>query len=96
MPVNDPLFVPTSSEKVYQCHDYVTAGSNSCYFGKGNTSLWVTYNITVVATNRLGSNYSDPVDVDVVYIGKLALFMAISHVCLSAGLSCICAAASQN
>lgn len=59
-----------SSETVYECPDYHTAGENSCFFNKNDTSIWVNYNITVVATNALGSNFSDPVDVDVVYIGE--------------------------
>ncbi|XP_062410199.1 prolactin receptor a [Sardina pilchardus] len=57
-----------NSAEVHECRDYHTAGPNSCYFDKNATSIWVNYNITVVATNRLGSNYSDSVDVDVVYI----------------------------
>lgn len=60
-----------SSETVYECPDYRTAGENSCFFNKNDTSLWVNYNITVVATNALGKNTSDPVEVDVVYIGML-------------------------
>ncbi|KAM4634078.1 prolactin receptor a [Polymixia lowei] len=57
-----------NSDTVYECPDYHTAGVNSCFFNKNDTSIWVNYNITVVATNALGSNFSDPVDVDVVYI----------------------------
>ncbi|KAE8284976.1 prolactin receptor [Larimichthys crocea] len=59
-----------SSETVYECPDYRTAGENSCFFNKNNTSIWVNYNITVVATNTLGSTFSDPMDIDVVYIVK--------------------------
>ncbi|XP_023275219.1 prolactin receptor [Seriola lalandi dorsalis] len=59
-----------NSEAVYECPDYHTAGENSCFFNKNDTSIWVNYNITVVATNALGSNFSDPVDIDVVYIVK--------------------------
>lgn len=59
-----------NSETVYECPDYHTAGDNSCFFNKNNTSIWVNYNITVVATNALGSTFSDPVDIDVVYIVK--------------------------
>ncbi|XP_016307563.1 prolactin receptor-like [Sinocyclocheilus anshuiensis] len=57
-----------NSETVYECPDYRTAGENSCFFNKNDTSLWVNYNITVVATNALGKNISDPVEVDVAYI----------------------------
>ncbi|KAM4719761.1 prolactin receptor a isoform 2-T2 [Anableps anableps] len=57
-----------NSERVYECSDYKTAGVNSCFFSKNDTSIWVNYNITVVATNAMGSTFSDPVDVDVVYI----------------------------
>uniref|UniRef100_A0A8C2IIQ3 Prolactin receptor n=1 Tax=Cyprinus carpio TaxID=7962 RepID=A0A8C2IIQ3_CYPCA len=57
-----------NSETVYECPDYRTAGENSCFFNKNDTSLWVNYNITVVATNALGKNISEPVEVDVAYI----------------------------
>lgn len=69
--------LPCSSDKVYECPDYQTAGENSCFFNKNSTSIWVNYNITVVATNELGSTFSDPVDIDVVYIGEMmcALFI---------------------
>lgn len=64
------LLLSCSSETVRECPDYYTAGENSCFFNKNDTSIWVNYNITVVATNALGSTFSDPVDIDVVYIGK--------------------------
>ncbi|XP_015231908.1 PREDICTED: prolactin receptor isoform X1 [Cyprinodon variegatus] len=57
-----------NSDTVYECPDYKTAGKNSCFFNKNDTSIWVTYNITVVATNALGRAFSDPVEIDVVYI----------------------------
>nr|XP_046230191.1 prolactin receptor a [Scatophagus argus]XP_046230192.1 prolactin receptor a [Scatophagus argus] len=59
-----------NSETVSECPDYKTAGANSCFFNKNDTSIWVNYNITVVATNALGRTFSDPVDIDVMYIVK--------------------------
>ncbi|XP_058272122.1 prolactin receptor a isoform X2 [Hemibagrus wyckioides] len=56
------------SDKVYECPDYKTAGPNSCFFNKSDTSLWVNYNITVVATNSVGSRVSEPFEVDVARI----------------------------
>ncbi|XP_072518226.1 prolactin receptor a [Salminus brasiliensis] len=56
------------SETVYECPDYKTAGENTCFFSKNDTSLWVNYNITVVASNTMGKSISEPVEVDVVYI----------------------------
>ncbi|KAJ7986829.1 hypothetical protein DPEC_G00332470 [Dallia pectoralis] len=57
-----------NSETLYECPDYKSSGNNSCFFNKDHTSVWVNYNITVVATNALGSNSSDPFVVDVAYI----------------------------
>ncbi|NP_001316305.1 prolactin receptor precursor [Kryptolebias marmoratus] len=59
-----------SSDAVHECPDYRTAGKNSCFFNKNDTSIWINYNITVVATNARGSTFSDPVEIDVVYIVK--------------------------
>ena len=75
--------VPCSSDTVYECPDYHTAGENSCFFNKNDTSIWVNYNITVVATNAHGSSFSDPVDIDVVYIGegaRAACFLSVVRV----------------
>ncbi|XP_010197779.2 prolactin receptor [Colius striatus] len=57
-----------SEEKIYECPDYRTSGPNSCYFDKNHTNLWTTYNVTVMATNEIGSNSSDPQYVDVTSI----------------------------
>ncbi|XP_075956923.1 prolactin receptor a [Anarhichas minor] len=71
MPTTHALYYrKESSETVYECPDYHTAGENSCFFNKKDTSIWVNYNITVVATNALGRAFSDPVEIDVVYIVK--------------------------
>ncbi|KAK0133302.1 prolactin receptor [Merluccius polli] len=59
-----------NSDVAYECPDYRSAGGNSCYFNKNNTSIWVNYNITVVASNARGSSASEPVVVDVAYIGE--------------------------
>ncbi|XP_013864770.1 prolactin receptor a [Austrofundulus limnaeus] len=59
-----------NSDTVHECPDYRTGGKNSCFFNKNDTSIWVNYNITVVATNARGRTFSDPVDIDVVYIVK--------------------------
>ncbi|KAF6733260.1 prolactin receptor [Oryzias melastigma] len=57
-----------SSDVEYECQDYRTGGKNSCFFNKNYTSIWVNYNITIVAINALGQTFSDPVDIDVYYI----------------------------
>ncbi|XP_009978770.1 PREDICTED: prolactin receptor, partial [Tauraco erythrolophus] len=62
------LYSKEGEEQVYECPDYKTAGPNSCYFDKKHTSFWTIYNITVKATNEMGSNVSDPHYVDVTYI----------------------------
>ncbi|XP_054665412.1 prolactin receptor isoform X1 [Grus americana] len=68
-PTNYTLFYSKDSEeKIYECPDYRTSGPNSCYFDKKHTNPWTTYNITVMATNEIGSNSSDPQYVDVTSI----------------------------
>ncbi|KAM6230339.1 prolactin receptor [Porphyrio hochstetteri] len=62
------LYSKEGEEQIYECPDYRTAGPNSCYFDKKHTSFWTIYNITVKATNEIGSNVSDPRYVDVTYI----------------------------
>ncbi|MBZ3886181.1 prolactin receptor [Sciurus carolinensis] len=52
----------------HECPDYKTSGPNSCYFSKKHTSIWTIYIMTVNATNKMGSNISDPRYVDVTYI----------------------------
>ncbi|XP_068522466.1 prolactin receptor [Anas acuta] len=69
LPTNYTLFYSKDSEeKIYECPDYRTSGPNSCYFNKNHTNPWTTYNITVTATNEIGSNSSDPQYVDVTSI----------------------------
>ncbi|XP_064032653.1 prolactin receptor isoform X1 [Pogoniulus pusillus] len=62
------LYSKEGEDQVYECPDYKTAGPNSCYFDKKHTSFWTIYNITVKATNEMGSSISDPHYVDVTYI----------------------------
>ncbi|XP_053148081.1 prolactin receptor isoform X2 [Hemicordylus capensis] len=65
LPTNYTLLYSTErKEQTYECPDYVTAGPNSCHFDKNLTSLWKKYNITVKATNSMGSNISDLYYVD--------------------------------
>lgn len=59
-----------SSLEVFECPDYHKAGNNSCYFDKRHTSIWIIYNITVVASNALGKAYSESVEIDVMDIGE--------------------------
>uniref|UniRef100_A0A8D2IYY7 Prolactin receptor n=1 Tax=Varanus komodoensis TaxID=61221 RepID=A0A8D2IYY7_VARKO len=69
LPCNYTLLYNKEGEQKYlECPDYTTAGSNSCYFDKKHTKLWITYNITVKATNEMGSSVSDPHYVDVANI----------------------------
>ncbi|KAF7243830.1 prolactin receptor [Varanus komodoensis] len=74
LPCNYTLLYNKEGEQKYlECPDYTTAGSNSCYFDKKHTKLWITYNITVKATNEMGSSVSDPHYVDVANIGLTGL-----------------------
>ncbi|XP_061472218.1 prolactin receptor isoform X2 [Rhineura floridana] len=69
LPSNYTLFYnKEGDETYYECPDYTTAGPNSCYFDKKHTSLWVTYNFTIKATNENGSDVSQPYYVDVANI----------------------------
>ncbi|XP_060092065.1 prolactin receptor [Heteronotia binoei] len=69
LPTNYTLFYNKEREESYhECPDYITGGPNSCYFNQKHTSIWTIYNVTVKATNALGSNISTPHYVDVAYI----------------------------
>ncbi|KAM4746636.1 prolactin receptor b [Anableps anableps] len=52
-------------EGVQECPDYVSAGTNSCFFNKEHTSFWAEYNLRVVATNALGNASSEFLITDV-------------------------------
>ncbi|TSM85966.1 prolactin receptor [Bagarius yarrelli] len=66
LPTTHHLFYKKEgSEKVFECPDYQ---NNSCYFNKAHTSIWMFYNITVMASNSYGNTFSDPVEVDVMDI----------------------------
>ncbi|XP_050799743.1 prolactin receptor isoform X4 [Gopherus flavomarginatus] len=62
------LYNKEGKEQIYECPDYRTAGPNTCYFDKKHTHLWTSYNISVKATNEVGSNISNPHYVDVTSI----------------------------
>ncbi|XP_066469754.1 prolactin receptor [Tiliqua scincoides] len=65
LPTNYSLFYNKEGKEPHECPDYITSGPNSCYFDKKHTSLWTTYNITIKATNAMGTNVSQSYFVDV-------------------------------
>ncbi|XP_042307455.1 prolactin receptor isoform X2 [Sceloporus undulatus] len=69
LPNNYTLLYNKEGRNEYnECPDYITAGPNSCYFDKRHTSLWKMYNLTIKATNEMGSAVSEPYYVDVANI----------------------------
>ncbi|KAJ8253254.1 hypothetical protein GJAV_G00210770 [Gymnothorax javanicus] len=48
-----------------ECPDYVTGGSNSCYFDSSHTQVWEIYCMNVVAHTRHGNHPSDEHCLDV-------------------------------
>uniref|UniRef100_A0ACB8EQJ9 Uncharacterized protein n=1 Tax=Sphaerodactylus townsendi TaxID=933632 RepID=A0ACB8EQJ9_9SAUR len=69
LPTNYTLFYKREKDEFYsECPDYITGGPNSCYFDRKHTSIWTMYNMTVKATNVLGSNVSLAFFVDVALI----------------------------
>ncbi|XP_058231371.1 prolactin receptor b isoform X2 [Hemibagrus wyckioides] len=69
LPTSHRLFYRKErSEEVFECPDYHSAGNNSCFFDKAHTSIWIFYNITVMASNSYGNTFSEPVEVDVMDI----------------------------
>ncbi|XP_026858629.2 prolactin receptor b isoform X1 [Electrophorus electricus] len=62
------FYIKERSEKVFECPNYHRAGNNSCFFDKAHTSIWVLYNITVMASNSYGNTFSESVEVDVMDI----------------------------
>lgn len=77
-----PSIIFFSSVEVFECPDYHKAGDNSCYFDKRHTSIWIIYNITVVASNTLGKAYSESVEVDVMDIGEFIYRVYIILKCI--------------
>ncbi|XP_051782182.1 prolactin receptor-like [Erpetoichthys calabaricus] len=65
MNINYTLTYTVGFGPVNECPDYVTGGSNSCFFDSRHTQIWEVYCLNVKAWNTFGSQTSDEYCLDV-------------------------------